>query len=98
MSEVKSAKELAHDFIEFNSYESIEYGYPILNNGADGDLEITIKSDRRAIIEKCKEEVEDLKSRLPSGFMSHDDEIYYDALSDCIGALDSVLSEIEKGE
>ncbi len=83
MSEVKSARELA---------ESIEVCYhnPFIKC-KDRPSEATkiVQSDRRAIIEKCKETLCDF---------CHDECMH--TRTDCMWyeALDSVLSEIEKEE
>lgn len=94
MPEIMSAEEFAYH-IEHNCATS-----PIHINGFP---DIPVASDEivardSAMLEKYKEAIDDLKSRLPRGFMSHDDEVYYDALSDCIQVLDSAFAEIEGGK
>lgn len=69
-------------------------------NGSLGsaNLEGFIHSRDSAMLEKYKEAIEGLKANLPRGFMSHDDEVYYDALSDCIQVIGSAFAEIEGGK
>jgi CYTH domain-containing protein len=91
MSEVKSAKELADGWIKYNTYKSMEYDYDILSTDAEEDLEDTIISDRRAIIEKCKEAIHD-EAKLYSPDVAKFDYGY------CWAILNSVLSDLEKEE
>lgn len=75
MPEVKSARELARDITFDAPHEDKMVAF--------------IKSDRRAIIEKCKEAITELDDRFVGDCL---------CFSYALDALDSVLSEIEKEE
>lgn len=92
MSEVKSAREIADkiydECYEPDSHDCMECGWGQSNLDTNKMIDI-ITSDRRAIIEKCKEAVDNVYA-----FGEDGRQCKHEALD----ALDSVLSEIEKEE
>jgi hypothetical protein len=89
MSEVKSAKQIGRDIVVWYGQHGCDY----LNIP---DMTKLILSDRRAIIEKCKEAIENMKAPGGQGVPILDQMNFtYD---NAIHSLDSVLSDLKKEE